>query len=262
MPNDAAIVAAASEGIRALNATYESDDATGAPDTGPFYLLHRPRRWNAADGVWMGWERKRGKLVELQRLHQRRRRRPRFATTEGDSAVAARRPLRRSRSTPTRCCRAAARGGVDRQRWRIRSIAPSTTRSAVVSCAGTAILQPRVSVSLAERERVAVRGDLCRTSGRRSVHDRRVGRLSGSVRRGHVHGQGHLRRRRVSSRDGRADFPENSLLSHDLIEGTFARAGLVTDVEVFDDYPTRYRHRRRGDQHRWIRGDWQLLPLA
>src|SRR4051812_6631383 len=53
-------------------------------------------------------------------------------------------------------------------------------------------------------------------------------------------------------------FPENTLLSHDLIEGSYARAGLATDIEVFDDYPTRYlAHARR--KHRWIRGDWQLL---
>ena len=54
-------------------------------------------------------------------------------------------------------------------------------------------------------------------------------------------------------------FPENSLLSHDLIEGSFARAALVTDVEVFDDYPTRYLTATRR-LHRWLRGDWQLLP--
>ena len=54
-------------------------------------------------------------------------------------------------------------------------------------------------------------------------------------------------------------FPENSLLSHDLIEGSYARAGLATDVIVYDDYPTRYlTYTRR--KHRWIRGDWQLLP--
>ncbi|MDH5315397.1 MAG: hypothetical protein OEW44_02850, partial [Gemmatimonadota bacterium] len=54
-------------------------------------------------------------------------------------------------------------------------------------------------------------------------------------------------------------FPENTLLSHDLIEGSFARAGLATDVIVYDDYPSRYlTYTRR--KHRWIRGDWQLLP--
>ena len=55
-----------------------------------------------------------------------------------------------------------------------------------------------------------------------------------------------------------AAFPTTRLLSHDLLEGTFARAGLVTDVEVFDDYPTRYLTSTRRT-HRWIRGDWQLL---
>ena len=53
-------------------------------------------------------------------------------------------------------------------------------------------------------------------------------------------------------------FPENTLLSHDLIEGSYARAGLATDIEVYDDYPARYLTFTRR-KHRWIRGDWQLL---
>ena len=53
-------------------------------------------------------------------------------------------------------------------------------------------------------------------------------------------------------------FPENTLLSHDLIEGAYSRAALATDIEVYDDYPARYlTYTRR--KHRWIRGDWQLL---
>ena len=56
----------------------------------------------------------------------------------------------------------------------------------------------------------------------------------------------------------RGRFPENTLLSHDLIEGSFARAGLVTDISLYDDYPTRYLSYTRR-KHRWIRGDWQLL---
>src|SRR4029453_5376905 len=55
-----------------------------------------------------------------------------------------------------------------------------------------------------------------------------------------------------------ARFPENTLLSHDLIEGSYARAGLATDIEVFDDSPPRYLAPARR-KHRWIRGDWQLL---
>ncbi len=54
-------------------------------------------------------------------------------------------------------------------------------------------------------------------------------------------------------------FPDNHILSHDLIEGNFARCGLVTDIELFDDFPARY-HAYARREHRWIRGDWQLLP--
>ena len=55
-------------------------------------------------------------------------------------------------------------------------------------------------------------------------------------------------------------FPENTLLSHDLIEGNYARAGLVTDVIVYDDYPVDATSTYTRRKHRWIRGDWQLLP--
>ena len=53
--------------------------------------------------------------------------------------------------------------------------------------------------------------------------------------------------------------PENTLLSHDLFEGVFARAGLVTDIELFDEFPSNYLV-SASRQHRWARGDWQLLP--
>src|SRR5437762_5161984 len=53
--------------------------------------------------------------------------------------------------------------------------------------------------------------------------------------------------------------PDNALLSHDLFEGVFARAGLVTDVELFESAPAHYGV-AAARQHRWARGDWQLLP--
>src|SRR5205807_3719629 len=54
-------------------------------------------------------------------------------------------------------------------------------------------------------------------------------------------------------------LPNNRILSHDLIEGNFARCGLATDIELLDDFPARY-HAYAHRDHRWIRGDWQLLP--
>ena len=55
------------------------------------------------------------------------------------------------------------------------------------------------------------------------------------------------------------ELPEGALLSHDHFEGAFARCGLASDVELFDDFPTHYEQNARR-LHRWARGDWQLLP--
>ena len=87
---------------------------------------------------------------------------------------------------------------------------------------------------------------------------RGLGRLPGPVPGGELHRQGGLRPRRVPAGHG-GPGPENTLLSHDLFEGVFARAGLVTDVELFDEFPSNYLV-AAARQHRWARGDWQLLP--
>ncbi len=54
-------------------------------------------------------------------------------------------------------------------------------------------------------------------------------------------------------------FPASTVLSHDLLEGIFARAGLASDIEVVEEFPSRYDV-AASRQHRWVRGDWQLLP--
>jgi hypothetical protein len=104
-----------------------------------------------------------------------------------------------------------------------------------------------------ERRRLAVRPHLRRAHRCRSVHDRGVRRL----RRRHLHRQGSVRRRAFTAALA-TRVPENSLLSHDLFEGLYARTALVSDVEVVDDYPSSVlAHARR--QHRRVRGDWQIL---
>ena len=106
--------------------------------------------------------------------------------------------------------------------------------------------------------RLALPARLLRPGGHRPLHGRGLRRVPGPLRRGQLHRQGHLRRRRLrAALAGRV--PENALLSHDLFEGIFARAGLVTDIELFEEFPSRYEE-AAARQHRWARGDWQLLP--
>jgi cyclic beta-1,2-glucan synthetase len=245
---DDAIVAAAVEGVRALNARYaaEAQDA--------FYLFHRPRRWNAQQGVWMGWERKRGKLAEFNRF-LRGAAQDAFSTVEGDVE-----PLRGVRYVITLDADTvlppdAAPDLVGALAHPLNRAVYDPAQGRVVR--GYGILQPRVGVSLpsAHRSRFAAIH-----SGHPGV-DPYTTAVSDVYQ--DLYGEGSFTGKGIYDVDAfeqatHGRFPENTLLSHDLIEGSYARAGLATEVSVYDDYPTRYlTHARR--KHRWIRGDWQLL---
>lgn len=245
---DAAIVDAAAAGIRGLNETYRGE--AGAP----FYLLHRPRRWNAADATWMGWERKRGKLVEFNAYIRGASERA-FAIAEGDLPWLERVRYVITLDADTMLPRAAAAALIGTIAHPLNRAVYDAARGRVVR--GYGILQPRVSVSLpsASASRFAAvyaghPGVDPYTTTVSDVYQDLFG--EGTFTGKGIYDVDIVRQ----ATDGR--FPDNSLLSHDLLEGTFARAGLVTDVEVFDDYPTRYLTATRR-AHRWMRGDWQLL---
>ncbi|HEX7243759.1 MAG TPA: protein ndvB, partial [Longimicrobiaceae bacterium] len=246
--DDASIVAAAVEGVRALNARYAEDTEDA------FYLFHRPRRWNPQQGVWMGWERKRGKLAEFNRF-LRGGAGDAFSTVVGDVE-----PLRRVRYVITLDADTvlppdAAPELVGALAHPLNRAVYDLARGRVVR--GYGILQPRVGVSLpsAHRSRFAAIH-----SGHPGV-DPYTAAVSDVYQ--DLYGEGSFTGKGIYDVDAfeqatHGRFPENTLLSHDLIEGSYARAGLATEISVYDDYPTRYlAYTRR--KHRWIRGDWQLL---
>ena len=178
-------------------------------------------------------------------LHHRRRRRARCA-----------RCATSSRSTPTRCCRPTRRR-CSSARWRIRSTAPCTIPSAAASCAATASCSrasaSRCRARIGRASRRSTRGIRAstRTRPRSPTSTRTCSARGASPARGSTMWTRSSRRRADAS-------PRTPCSRHDLIEGSYARAGLATDIEVYDDYPARYlAYTRR--KHRWIRGDWQLL---
>ena len=249
LPTDEAIVQAAVDGIRELNTRY----AGGADDV--FYLFHRPRKWNASERVWMGWERKRGKLAQFNAF-LRGGARDAFTTIVGDVD-----PLGDARFVITLDSDTVLPH--DAAQILVGTLAhplnrPAFDESLGVVTRGYAIVQPRVGVSLtsAHRSRFA------------SIHSGHPGVDPYTTAVSDVYqdlfAEGTFTGKGIYDVDAferatHCRFPENALLSHDLIECAYARAALVTDVEVFDDYPTRYlTYTRR--KHRWIRGDWQLLP--
>jgi len=248
MPQDEEIVSAARAGIEELNARY----GEGRADR--FYLFHRTRLWNPAEGTWMGWERKRGKIEEFNRL-LRGATDTSFSVTVGDLSVLPGVRYCITLDSDTRLPRNAAkkllgiiahplnRPRYDRKRGRVTE--------------GYGILQPRVSVT-----KSSAAGSLfARIYAGHTGVDPYTTAVSDTYQ--DLFQEGIFTGKGLYDVDAfmaalEDKVPENALLSHDLFEGLFARTALVTEVEVVDDYPTSVlTHARR--QHRWVRGDWQIL---
>ena len=249
---DAELVAVAREGIERLNRRY------GPAPAGPrFLLLHRRRVWNESERRWIGWERKRGKLHELNRLL-----RGATDTTFMDMGDAAPSPPQGIRyvvtlDSDTRLPRDTVRRLIGKMAHPLNRPRFDAERGAIVE--GYAVLQPRVTPSLPN----GGEGSLFqRVFSSSSGIDPYAAAVSDVYQ--DLFGEGSYAGKGIYDLDafesvlsGRA--ADSTLLSHDLFEGTFARAGFASDVEVVDDFPSRYDVSARR-HHRWARGDWQLLP--
>ncbi len=279
MPEDAALMQLAAARIAALNEKYRDDDndvgnsavldesARAARPT-KFFLLHRPRRWNPHERVWMGHERKRGKLGDLNALLRGDvavEGNNRFSLIVGDTSVLRSVQYVITLDTDTQLPRDAARKFVatmahplNRPSFATAKGADNDTAGPERVVAGYGILQPRVAVSLpgSNRSRYAqlFGGDPGIDPYTRTVSDVYQD----------VFGEGSFIGKGIYDVDaferalcGR--FNDNRILSHDLIEGCYARSGLLSDVELYESYPSRYSA-DVSRRHRWIRGDWQLLP--
>ena len=183
-----------------------------------------------------------------------------IADRTGRRRRSARRPLRRHARLRHPH---AARHGPPAGRQDGPSAQPAALRSATARrvVEGYGIIQPRVTIALPMRlGRLVVPARVLRLARDGSLRRADLRPLPGPVRRGHVRRQGHLRRRRLRGGDRRAGRRKTRILSHDLFEGIFARAGLASDVEFVEEFPAPLRRLHASRLHRWVRGDWQLLP--
>lgn len=249
LPGDAELVRLASAGIEALNEQY------GAERDNAFFLFHRPRRWNTQEGVWMGWERKRGKLAEFNAL-LRGGAKDRFGVIVGRSEVLPSIKFVITLDTDTQLPRDAARQLVGTMAHPLNRPRFDPELGRVVE--GYGILQPRVGVSLPS----AGHSWFARLFTAEPGIDPYTRAVSDVYQ--DLFGEGSYIGKGIYDVDafeqavgGR--FPENRILSHDLLEGSHARAGLVSDVVLLEEHPSRYTD-DAGRRHRWIRGDWQITP--
>ncbi len=254
MPNDGALLAAALEGIERLNARYGPDHLGDAPAVKRFYLFHRRRQWNESENKWIGWERKRGKLEEFNRL-LRGARDTGFLVAGADAALLASIRYVITLDSDTRLPRDAARKLVATIRHPLNraQLDPQTRR--VVR--GYGILQPRVSVTLESSARSRFARIFSGNTGVDPYSTAASDVYQDLFAEGSFIGKGLYEVDAFQAAlDGRV--PDNSLLSHDLFEGLYARAALVSDIELLDDSPAHYdTYAKR--QHRWTRGDWQIV---
>ncbi len=248
LPEDEGILDAARAGVLDLNARL----GQGRGDR--FHLFHRVRQWNASEGSWIGWERKRGKLEEFNRL-LRGATDTSYHLHVGDPAVLSSVRYCLTLDSDTRLPLHAARKliGIIAHPLNRAVFDPRLRRVTE----GYGILQPRVSVTMAS----AAGSLFARVYAGHTGVDPYTTAVSDTYQdlfhEGIFTGKGlYDVDAFIAALEGR--IPENALLSHDLFEGLHARAALVTDVEVVDDYPASVlAHARR--QHRWARGDWQIL---
>ena len=248
LPEDESLLRLAQKKIEGLNQKYESanDDL--------FFLFHRPRQWNPQERIWMGYERKRGKLAELNSF-LRGGSRDRFSLVVGDTSILANVKYVISLDTDTQLPRDSARQLVGAMAHPLNRARYDEDKQRVSD--GYSILQPGVGASLsgANQSRYA------RLFGSEPGIDPYTRVVSDVYQ--DLFGEGSFIGKGIYEVDAfekalEGRFPENRILSHDLLEGCYARSGLLSDVQLYEEYPSQYSA-DVSRRHRWIRGDWQLV---
>ncbi len=247
MPEDSTLLGLAQKRIEELNEKYGS----GKGDT--FFLFHRPRLWNPRERIWMGYERKRGKLAALNALLRGGSREP-FSCIVGEPGVLSNVKYVITLDTDTQLPRDSAWQFVGTMAHPLNRARYDENKQRVSE--GYAILQPRVAVSLPgmNQSRFA---HLFGSEPGIDPYTRAVSDVYQDLfHEGSFIGKGiydvDAFERALGGR-----FPENRILSHDLVEGCYARAGLLSDVQLYEEYPSLYSA-DVSRRHRWIRGDWQI----
>jgi len=264
MPEDEALLQQARATIAELNARYACDvDQAYLNDAGdtavkpchiePFLLLHRPRVWNAGENAWIGFERKRGKLEALNAF-LRGGAATAFSAVEGSTEGLANIRYVITLDTDTQLPRDAARQFIATMAHPLNR--PQLDKGGKRVVEGYGILQPRVAAALPS-ENASRYEHLCGGEPGIDPYTRTVSDVYQDVfYEGSFVGKGIYDVDTFETVLGHR-LPDNQILSHDLLEGCYLRAGLMSDAQLYEEYPSRYSD-DVSRRHRWTRGDWQL----
>ena len=241
------LAASCAELIEKLNGKY------GREGKGSFFLFHRHRSYNKSERIWMGWERKRGKLLDFNSLLLGQG--DSFPVKAGNLAILSDVKYVITLDLDTQLPRDAARRLVGAMAHPLNKAVVDPATNTVVE--GYGVLQPRVDISIqsANRSRLAA---IFSSDAGFDIYTRAVSDVYQDLfGEGSFTGKG-IYEVKTFQQVLQHRFPCNTILSHDMIEGAYARAGLVSDIEVVDDYPSHVSAFSRR-KHRWVRGDWQIV---
>jgi hypothetical protein len=246
-PEESSLVALGSRLIGELNERY------AGKSMGSFFLLHRHRVYNPRERGWMGWERKRGKLLDLNQLLLNQY--DSFPVKIGDLSILPKLRFVITLDSDTELPRGSAHRMVGAIAHPLNRAIIDPLKNIVV--AGYGILQPRVGVSVQSSTRSRLAAIFAGETGL-DPYTRAISDVYQDL-----YGEGTFTGKGIYEVDTmfrvlNRRFPRNALLSHDLIEGAYARVGLATDVVVIEDYPSHFSAYNKR-KHRWLRGDWQIV---
>lgn len=250
---DQALLQQARSGIEQLNAKYPVSEAPLPDEAERFFLLHRPRTWNKQEKLWMGSERKRGKLGDLNAL-LRGQHQDRFSLIVGNISALTQVKYVITLDTDTQLPRDCAHQLVGAMAHPLNRPRFDTQKQCVIG--GYGILQPRMAASISGKNPSRY-SQLCGEEPGIDPYTRSISDVYQDL-----FGEGSYIGKGIYDLDAFESslnnrLPENQILSHDLLEGCYARSGLLSDVYMYEESPSRYDvdMRRR---ERWIRGDWQI----
>lgn len=248
MPDDEHLLEFMRKKISALNEKYKYTNGE------KFLLFHRPRIWNSHEKTWMGYERKRGKLADLN-SYLRGRDREKFSLVTGKMNFPENIKYVITLDTDTQLPRDSARKFAGTMAHPLNRAEYSASKQRILK--GYGIIQPRV-ITIQQGKNRSKFSRLCGSEPGIDPYTRTVSDVYQDL-----FGEGSFIGKGIYDIDAfeaslRGAFPENLILSHDLLEGCYARSGLLSDVQLIEEYPSRYSSdvKRRV---RWIRGDWQII---
>src|SRR5450755_3335415 len=244
---DNPLITLCSDLIHELNEKYASQNM------GSFFLFHRHRVYNPREKSWMGWERKRGKLLDLNKLL--RGQYDSFPVKVGELSILPTVRFVITLDSDTELPRGSAHRMVGALAHPLNQAVIDPQTNIVVD--GYGILQPRVGVSVQSTARSRLAAIYAGEKGFDIYTRATSDAYQDLYREGSFTGKGIYEVDAVYRVLDRR-FPRNALLSHDLLEGAYARAGLTSDIEIIEDYPSHYSAFNRR-KHRWLRGDWQIV---